>query len=68
VQQGLACVPNIGAAQRRQRFTGGLLALAGAAALLVVLLLTGTPRVFRLIVALPLWPGVLGVLQAREKT
>lgn len=39
-----------------------------AVALLVVLVSTGVPRPARLLVAIPLLGGVLGVLQAKEKT
>ena len=66
--EGAACVPNIGSRERRRRLVGGTLALVGSAALLWILVLTGAPRWGRLLVALPLWSGVLGLLQAREKT
>ncbi len=68
MQEGAACIPNIGRSQRRQRLTGGVLALILAVALLVVLVSTGVPRPARLLVAIPLLGGVLGVLQAKEKT
>lgn len=68
MQEGAACIPNIGPGQRRQRFAGGVLALVGAAVLLALLIFTGVPRAARLLVALPLWAGTLGVLQAKEKT
>lgn len=64
---GVTC-PNIGPQQRRQRLTGGVLALAGAALLLLVLLAVGAPRGARILVALPVWAGALGVYQARAKT
>ena len=68
MQEGAVCIPNIGPRQRRQRLIGGVFALVAAAALLVALLLTGAPLVARLLVAIPLWGGALGVLQAKEKT
>ena len=65
---GAACVPNIGPRIRRRRLAGGLLALAGGVVLLGALALAGAPRAARLLAALPLWAGILGILQARERT
>jgi len=61
-------VPNIGSRQRRIRMAGGVLGLVGSAALLAVLLLGDTPRAARLLVALPVWAGALGVFQAKAST
>ncbi|MEJ2203419.1 MAG: hypothetical protein P8170_04865 [Gemmatimonadota bacterium] len=61
-------IPNIGTPQRRARLVGGLLGLVGAAALLVVLLVGEAPRAARLLVALPVWAGTLGVFQAKART
>ena len=61
-------VPNIGTRQRRARLVGGVLGLVGAAALLVVLLVGEAPRAARLLVALPVWAGTLGVFQAKGRT
>ena len=65
---GPACVPNIGALQRRKRWIFGAIATVGALALLAVLLLWDAPRLWRLTVAAPAWLGALGFLQSREKT
>jgi hypothetical protein len=64
---GVAC-PNIGPRQRRRRLAGGVLALAGAGIVLFALLAVDAPRAARLLVALPVWAGALGVYQARAKT
>lgn len=61
-------VPNIGRRQRRFRMAGGVLGLVGSAALLAVLLVVDAPRVARLLVALPVWAGALGVFQAKAST
>lgn len=68
MREGTACVPNIGTSQRRQRLAGGVLALVGSVALVAAFMLTGVPRMARLVVALPLWAGTLGVLQSKAKT
>jgi hypothetical protein len=54
--------------QRRARLVGGVLGLVAAAALLVVLLAGEAPRVARLLLALPVWAGTLGVFQAKART
>ena len=46
----------------------GLFALGVAAATALVLLAAGAPKLWRLGLLLPIWLGMLGVLQAREKT
>jgi len=66
--QGQACIPNIGARQRRHRLTVGLLAAAASVIALGALLATDTPRLARLLAVLPFWAGALGILQHREKT
>ena len=65
---GEACVPNIGAVQRRQRWIFGAIATVGALTLLAILLLWDAPRIWRLTVALPAGLAALGFLQSREKT
>ncbi len=64
---GVTC-PNIGPRQRRQRLIGGVVAWFAAGILLLVLVAVGAPRVARVLVALPVWAGALGVYQARAKT
>ena len=48
--------------------TLGLFALGVAAAAALILLTTGAPKLWRLGLFLPIWLGMLGVFQAREKT
>jgi hypothetical protein len=60
------CVPNIGPRERARRLTFGLLALAGAA---VLALLLGRSAVWlRALVFLPLLGAAYGVFQYLEKT
>jgi hypothetical protein len=61
-------VPNIGPGGRRRRLAGGVVGLLAAAFLLAALIVFGAPRAWRLLVALPVWAGALGVLQHRGKT
>ena len=65
---GEVCVPNIGRKQRRVRWLGGAVAAAAAVGLLLVLVLTGAPRVWRLGVVIPAWFAALGFLQSKEQT
>ena len=65
---GEACVPNIGPRERRRRLTSGLVAWALAVAVLAALLVLDVARLWRLVLALPLWAGGLGFFQHREKT
>lgn len=60
--------PNIGPRQRRRRLVVGVVALLAAAALLAWLVLSGASRGWRLLIAIPVWLGALGVLQHRDKT
>lgn len=66
--QGAACVPNIGPRQRRRRLVVGVAAIVASVVALGLLLATDSPRVARLLAALPFWSGALGILQHREKT
>jgi len=66
--QSPARIPNIGPNERMRRRRFGLVALAGAAALLVLLVALDAKRAWRLVVAPPLWLGALGTLQHRGKT
>lgn len=61
-------VPNIGPRARRVRLLSGVVGFAIALAASLPLILTGQPRGWRLLVALPLLLGFLGVFQARGKT
>ena len=65
---GEVCVVNIGPRQRRLRLLAGLAGLGAGAALLLVLLTLDVSRVVRLVAVPPMWAGLLGVLQYREKT
>jgi hypothetical protein len=56
---------NIGPAEIARRRRSGLLALVATLGLVAVLLLFHLPAVTRLLVAVPLAGGVLGLLQAR---
>lgn len=61
-------MPNIGRKQQRARELGGYFATAAAVALLVVLVSSGAPRLWRLSVAIPAWFAAIGFLQSKEKT
>jgi hypothetical protein len=65
---GPACVPNIGAAQRRMRLVGGLVAAAAGLGALGLLLSMGAPRWWRLVLFFPFLAANVGILQDREKT
>jgi hypothetical protein len=61
-------IPNIDVPQRRRRLVSGVASLAASAVLLFALYAAGAAPAWRLMAALPVWAGALGVLQAREKT
>ncbi len=61
-------MPNIGPLEIRKRQAIGLGVLALSAAALGAMVLGGAPVATRLILAPFWWLGVLGILQAREKT
>ncbi|MFW6077984.1 MAG: hypothetical protein ACODAE_00075 [Gemmatimonadota bacterium] len=63
-----ACIPNIGARERRRRMTFGIAMLVAGAGLAALLVGLDGPRLWRLAAFPPFWMGALGVLQAREKT
>ena len=46
----------------------GIVALTVGVAFAFVLVVTGAPRLLRLVVFFPVWMAGLGLLQAREKT
>jgi len=60
------CVPNIGPRERARRLTVGLLSLAGAAVLAIVL--ADSTVLLRAAVLLPLLSAAYGVFQYLEKT
>lgn len=61
-------VPNIGPRERRTRLTLGIAALVVGVGLVALLVVTGAPRAWRLLAALPFWGAALGYFQARDKT
>jgi hypothetical protein len=61
-------IPNIGPRGQAQRRRFGYIALAFSAVLAVILVASGLPSVWRLVVFLPLWLSALGFFQAKDKT
>ena len=59
---------NIGLQQRRRRLFGGAIFTCIALALMGGLILQDVPSWWRLSALPPLWIGLLGLFQAREKT
>ena len=59
---------NIGPREQRKRRVLGVVALTVGVAVAFVLVVTGAPRLLRLVVFFPVWIAGLGLLQAREKT
>lgn len=59
---------NIGAIEQRKRRVLGLCLLSASAVLLVVMVQQDLAIWWRLWLFIPLWAGVLGLLQARTKT
>jgi hypothetical protein len=64
----VACIPNIGPAERRKRLIWGAMALGVSVLFAAALALGGADKRWRVLVFLPLWIAALGVFQAREKT
>ena len=64
-EEGIA---NIGQQGRRQRFRFGVITAVVSIAIAVALVLTGVPRLWRLVLFLPLVTAGTGVFQAFEKT
>jgi hypothetical protein len=62
------CVMNLGPNGRRARRNSGLVALAAGLLLAVALIVAGSPRLVRLLVAVPFGIGFAGLLQARGGT
>jgi hypothetical protein len=63
-----ACIVNLSQNGRRTRRNSGLVALAVGLLLAVVLIVAGSPRLVRLLVAVPFGIGFAGLLQARGGT
>ena len=59
---------NIGPRERRKRRMMAIVGLTVGVSVAFVLVVTGAPRLLRLVVFLPIWIGSLGLLQAHEKT
>lgn len=59
---------NIGPAGQRRRRTWGVAALSVGVTYGIVAVVVAPPLAWRAMVFVPLWIGLLGVLQAREKT
>jgi hypothetical protein len=64
----VSCVPNIGAAERRQRLWIGVAGAVVCVAVSGLFVLEGVGRLWRLSLFLPWWISMLGVLQARAHT
>jgi hypothetical protein len=60
-------VCNIGPSEIRRRRAAGVASLLVAGLLAIALLATGAPPLLRLAVVVPLYMGVLGLLQARAR-
>jgi len=61
-------ISNIGPKQSRRRLYFGILALGVTIALLIILIMNGLSRWWRLFLFVPFTMGSLGILQFREKT
>lgn len=58
---------NIGPYEIRRRWASGLLGITAAVALAAALVAIDAPPVLRLAVVVPLWGGLIGILQARRR-
>ena len=63
-----ACIPNIGAAQRRRRLITGAVSFAAALAMAAWLAATDAPLGVRALVFVPVLGAGIGFFQHREKT
>ena len=61
-------IPNIGPRGQASRRRFGVIALAGAALLVALLIAFDAPKASRVLAFVPLWLGALGLFQARDKT
>jgi hypothetical protein len=62
------CVPNISQRERKKRLFSGFLALIFALAILIVLMVLGADRWWRLLLFFPFWGATIGFFQWRDKT
>jgi hypothetical protein len=62
------CVANIGVAERRQRMLIGVVGSVVCAAASILMAYEGVGRAWRLMLFVPWWISMLGVLQARAET
>lgn len=61
-------ISNIGPRGQRQRLLMGVAAGCGGLVLAVVLVLVGVEPGWLFVAAVPFWAGVLGLVEARDKT
>lgn len=64
----LACVPNIGRAQRRRRLITGAVAFGAAVLLAVAMVAAEASTLARAALFIPLYAAGIGFFQFREKT
>jgi hypothetical protein len=64
----IVCTPNIGPRERRKRLVAGVVMSVITICLAAALILTGLPRLWRLLTIVPAWIGALGFFQVRENT
>lgn len=62
------CVPNIGPRERRRRLVFGLVMAAIAVVAAAVLMMMGAPRIWRVLLVLPIGGAALGVFQVQATT
>jgi fatty acid desaturase len=62
------CVSNISPRERKKRLISGLLAFLFALAILILLLVLGADRWWRLLLFFPFWGATIGFFQWRDKT
>jgi len=62
------CTPNIGPRERRKRLIAGVVMTALTLCVAAGLILTGLPRVWRIVTIAPAWIAALGFFQVRENT
>jgi fatty acid desaturase len=63
-----ACIPNISTAERRKRLAAGGILFLVSLVILVVLIVTGLSRWWRLVLVLPFMGAASGFFQWRDKT
>lgn len=68
VNEQVACAVNIGSKERQKRLISGIMMLTLSVGILVALVATDVNRWWRLALFLPLWMGMVGFFQAKERT